>query len=376
MKVLLALLLFCPELFGAYTYYRSLTIDHTLCGSSDSSNFPVLVSISNSTFKTAANGGHVQNTTTQSAPAVTMPADLIFATTSAGTTKLPWEVEFYDAVNGILIAWVQLPTVSHTANTVFYVLYGNSSVTTAQNTGSYTPQNVWNSYGGVWHLPSITTIADSTGNIANCTNNSTTAATGQMDGAAAIAHGTPDYINCGNNNTSIQPATSFTWESWFNPSDTSMHDAGIMTQLNTQYGSYYIMLRNAGDTKYACGVIGATRLSGTTNVAIGTWAHIACSLTAGALTTYVNGLQEATTTGGSLTYAAVQPFLIGGDDSNIYSATGTVDEVRVGNLRSADWILTEYNNQNAPGNIGAAAFITYGTEFSTGVKHKVVMVGF
>src|ERR1700690_2699336 len=100
----------------AYTYTRSLTIDHTKCGGSDSPSFPVLVSLSDTTLKTVGNGGHIQHTTTQSAPAVKMPADLIFATSSSGATLLPWEVEFYDAVNGILVAWVQL-TVSHSINT-------------------------------------------------------------------------------------------------------------------------------------------------------------------------------------------------------------------------------------------------------------------
>src|ERR1017187_4552364 len=93
-KLLIAFLLIASsQAFGAYSFYRSITVDYTKTGSSDLSNFPVLVSISHATLKTVANGGHVQNTTTQSSPGVTMPADLIFATTSAGSTKLPWEVE-------------------------------------------------------------------------------------------------------------------------------------------------------------------------------------------------------------------------------------------------------------------------------------------
>jgi len=40
--------------------------------------------------------------------------------------------------------------------------------------------------------------------------------------------------------------------------------------------------------------------------------------------------------------------------------TGIISEFRVSNIvRAADWIKAEYNNQNAPGNIGAAAFWTW-----------------
>jgi hypothetical protein len=71
----------------SFLYKRSLTIDHTKCGSANSSGFPVLVSINHSTLKDLAHGGHVFYNTTG--------YDIIFTSDSAGTTKIPWEVEFY-----------------------------------------------------------------------------------------------------------------------------------------------------------------------------------------------------------------------------------------------------------------------------------------
>jgi hypothetical protein len=45
-------------------------------------------------------------------------------------------------------------------------------------------------------------------------------------------------------------------------------------------------------------------------------------------------------------------------DSNVI-----LDEVRVSNIaRSAGWILTEYNNQSTPGNLGAPGFYGVGAE--------------
>jgi hypothetical protein len=45
----------------AYSYYRSVTIDYTKCGTADSADFPVLVSFTDLNFRTVANGGRVQN---------------------------------------------------------------------------------------------------------------------------------------------------------------------------------------------------------------------------------------------------------------------------------------------------------------------------
>ena len=41
-----------------------------------------------------------------------------------------------------------------------------------------------------------------------------------------------------------------------------------------------------------------------------------------------------------------------------------MDEARISNIaRTADWVLTEYNNQFDPGNIGSAGFLTIGNEY-------------
>jgi hypothetical protein len=62
---------------------------------------------------------------------------------------------------------------------------------------------------------------------------------------------------------------------------------------------------------------------------------------------------------------------IGGDGGQTAPWNGLIDEVRISNVaRSADWVTTEYNNQNAPG-----SFITLGTEISSAVDVSVSLVG-
>jgi hypothetical protein len=46
------------------------------------------------------------------------------------------------------VAWVKVPTVSSSADTVFYMYYGNASATNQQD-----PTNVWDTnFKSVWHL--------------------------------------------------------------------------------------------------------------------------------------------------------------------------------------------------------------------------------
>ena len=123
----------------AFSYTDTLTIDYTQVDS-DLTNFPTLVSLSGTWLKTIALGGHIGNSNGY---------DIQFFSDSGLTTKLNWEVEFYDNVNGILVAWVQIPTVSSSTNTVFYIGYGDATVITFQGNVAGT----WDSnYLGVWHL--------------------------------------------------------------------------------------------------------------------------------------------------------------------------------------------------------------------------------
>src|SRR4029077_12824097 len=96
-------------------FRRSITIASSAV-SATQTNFPVLVYISDASMKSKANGGYVQNAS---------GFDILFWSDQACSSALVWEIDYYDAVNGILWAWVKIPSVSSVANTVFYVTYGN-----------------------------------------------------------------------------------------------------------------------------------------------------------------------------------------------------------------------------------------------------------
>ena len=158
---------------SGYSYQRAIVIDHTHIPNSDQVNFPFLFNTTDPAFATTANGGHVTSFTGN---------DIFFSTDPNGLTKLDHELEEYNPVTGQVIAWVRIPTLSHTTDTVLYVFYGNASITSSQQN----PTGVWDSnYMGVWHVANNggqLSLADSTSNGNNATNNGAIPTAGQIDG--------------------------------------------------------------------------------------------------------------------------------------------------------------------------------------------------
>lgn len=358
----------------AFGFYRTLTIDHTKCGSSSSSSFPVLVKITGATsVKTVGNSGRINNTGTQTGGVGgTIPYDLVFSSDSAGSSKYPWEVEFYDGTAGTLVAWVQVPTVSNVSDIVFYMAYGDAAVNAQQNTSSFSPANVWDTnYKGVWHLTNGSSLAsptlDSTSNVNSGTLSATppTATTGQIDGGAAFVAASSMDIRPG---AVILDSDAFTYSAWIKtPASNTGPDFGRgLTNWNVA------IIPNAGSTVLFAVVLssgGAAQFNcnGTTTLAQSTWYYIAGVLTVGAdIRVYVNGIRETTTTATKTGLRASPEGLLFGNSTSGFG-TGTLDEVRISkSIRGPDWILTEYNDQNTPGNIGTPGFITFGAEVSTG----------
>jgi len=85
-----------------------------------------------------------------------------------------------------LIAWVQIPTVSHSQDTTIYL-----SMATHHNDPQQNPTAVWTRT--TWGLACANSggqfsLADSTSNQNNATDNGATATAGQIDGGMAPTH--------------------------------------------------------------------------------------------------------------------------------------------------------------------------------------------
>ena len=343
------------------TCQRTLTIDRTKVPSTQS-NFTVLVNVTDPALKTVANGGHVANANGY---------DIGFYADSGGSTKLKWQVEKYDGTTGNLIAWVKIPSVSSSSDTVFYLFYGDSTINTDQSD----PPNTWDSnFKGVWHMAdnaANTTIRESTATGANGTNNANTSsktATGQI-GNALSYNGSTDGSFAAINLSATNIVTLSFWMKWTSNANDDDLAFEYTPNYNTNAGGF-IADWNAsgfGGGKFETGM-GNGNFTYWTDLfarpAAATWhlVHLVFNRSGPTDKVYVDGSLQTLTTG-ARSASGMGNF----SNSSLYfmsraasalNAAGTLDEVRLSTVeRNTSWVTTEYNNQSSPG-----TFITMGSE--------------
>lgn len=337
----------------AYLYKKKITIDKTkVSGGSDLSNFPVLISLTDTDLRTTGNGGSVTNANGYD----------IILTDGTDSTQLDHEIEKYNAATGEIQLWVRVPTVSASVDTVLYMYFGNSAVNSSQEDGA----GVWDSnYKGVWHLsenPAGTApqINDSTINTNRMTSFGTMTSgdqmTGKIDGSIDF-DGVDDYLENANFSADVAGATTLTLEGWvYPPNNPGTHEAyfGIRNEVNADLYIVQLQTTNALECRFrnSTGTYSTAGHSITPNA----WQFVAIVVNGSTTACYVNGLAGAgVSSSGSISNTAV-PIRIGNDGNNNYG-TIRADEVKVSTVaRSSGWIATEYNNQNSP-----ATFYSVGT---------------
>jgi len=332
-----------------------LTISHLRVPNTDQSNYPVLVSGLYPALATTANGGNVTNANGY---------DIIFTSDVNGLNVLNFERQSYSATTGQVAYWVQVPLVSHTVDTVFYVFYGYAAVSADPSK----PAAAWDSnYQGVWHFENGTTLTakDSTVNGDNGSISGATAAAGEIGGGANL-NGNAS-VSMGANVGSLHPASGLTVECWVKPNSATQNNyAGMMLQdysnpRGSPYVSYKLGLNNLNHGTYEFELSttsgGDTVLDSGIAYASGTWAHVVGTWDGSTKRIYVNGvLKGSAAQTGTISYASTGLFEFGANSAGTEQLNGVVDEGRVSNIaRSADWIAAEYNNQISPSTFYTAA---------------------
>lgn len=339
----------------AYSFQKSIVFDHTKVGTvsnTDQTNFPAGIIGTYSYLATAANGGAIQNTTTLLGQ--TVPADLIFTSDAAGTILLNWEVDFYNPVTGQIVVWIEIPTLSHSVNTTIYMFYGNAAVTTYQCTASST----WDSnFTGVYHLGDTSlSLSDSTSKANTLTNGgATTSGTGLFGGAASF-NGTNQNLTT--SSTSLIPGTTtaYTVSAWANPASNSSGAHNIFSNGVVASGGWSLQLRRDASAYSFYQNNSSLVFSEATSagsVSVGSYTHVVATWDGSNIRLYINGVIQQTvaiTTRGRATGTPTNSFGNDAPDGSIQYWDGLLDELRVSGTiaRSADWIITEYNNQNSP----------------------------
>jgi len=136
----------------SWNYRKMITINNSQV-EEDLTNFTVLINITDNDLKDKAQSD----------------GDDIAFTNIDGTVQYDHEIELFDNSSGHLIAWVKIPQLSSSSNTLLYMYYGNAGATNQQNI-----PGTWDSnYTAVWHFNN-NSLADSTSNGYDGTNTGTT----------------------------------------------------------------------------------------------------------------------------------------------------------------------------------------------------------
>jgi hypothetical protein len=329
---------------GNWGYRKNITIDHTKV-SGDQTNFPLLVSFTDATFKTTGNNGYVTNASGY---------DIIF-TGSDGTTRLDHEIEKYDAATGQVVIWVRIPTLSSATDTLINIYYGNPSITTSQENKT----GVWDSnFKGVWHLnqnPGGTApqMTDSTSGGNNGTSsgsmNSGNQVTGKDDGATSF-DGSDDYVNFTRPSSVTSSLSICLWAKWTTTGTTIGSIQALVDNAHSGLPQGFIMQDRPDLSKHLTFSVHPdnNNLQSTTVVGNGNWRYV-CGTNDGITSRlYVDGVLDGSAAETPVTY---QPAItLGYWQGGSRFLNGSLDEVRLSDTaRSAGWIATEYANQSNPG---------------------------
>jgi hypothetical protein len=346
-----------PWFAANWTYRKQLTIDYTMVSStSDLTNFPALVAYTDTDLKSSSNGGHAATSTGY---------DIMF-TSIDGSTKLNHEIESYSSSTGAIVMWVQIPTLSCTTNTAFYIYYGNNNVTSTQENVSST----WDgSFRSVWHLKETSGVIafDSTTVTNNGTmrNTPTKGVTGEI-GNAITLNGTNQAIEF--STTTVALAGDITVEGWGKIASAAASTTymGFMGKLVTTYSGYALIMYYAASPtglnntfRYMSG--GGSYSWPLSNKAYvdTNWHHVVGVRTGTTNNLYVDGVLQTSST--KSTFADSAAFgALGRQYENNSTArywNGTIDEMRLSvGARSYGWIATEYKNATNQGT-GTGKFI-------------------
>lgn len=302
--------------------------------------------------------------------------DIVF-TAADGTSLLEHEIEFFDASDGRLVAWVRVPAIQDTADTQLFVYYGNPGAADQQNVTA-----VWDSgYRLVQHLnePGVedTVLNDSTGN----GNNGTVIGTGAnfptfitpslMDGGRNLPGnqqgdgGPPQPHLEFPHSASLAPTSTLTAEVWAradsNLGDGLNHHPILFKGRKVGWGAEYlfrIVVRDGSVMTWGvtCGNLEGWFQSGSPR--FGEWAHYALTFDGTTTRAYINGEQVGSSTacsGQTLNAFSSEPLRSGwtparqnlNNDQSFYR--GDADEIRISaTARSQQWLRTQYNTQSAP----------------------------
>jgi hypothetical protein len=322
-----------------FKLYKTITIDNTrVSGFEDLIDFPLLISIFDSDLHDNAQPDG---------------DDIAF---SNNFQWLDHEIELfnktYNATHSQLVAWVRIPVLSSSEDTIIRMYFGNSFIENREN-----PSGVWRSnYAAVWHLcESSGAVKDSTsyGTDGTPSTGATQGVPGQIDGAydfdgsnAGVGIGDPidGHLDFGTDSFSISV--------WLNvDQSTGTYQIPLWKGGHTATATGYEIETNIAATNLEMGISdGSTRRLAQVPIILDQWMYFVgvVNRTSNLLRVYKDGVEIGSGVDISLINSINCAYgMAFSQASNPFD--GLVDEIRISReARSLNWISTEYNNQYDP----------------------------
>lgn len=338
----------------SFGYRKSVTIDHTQCGGSNTSNYPIGIRVVDNDLRTVANGGYVQNSN---------GFDIRPFSDVALTTALTYELASYDATTGTLELYVNIPTVSVSSDVVFYLGFGDPTINTDGSSTSTWDAN----FKAVYHFGSSGSLGlnDSTSNARTLSNTNASNLVTASSGINSVG-GAGNYAVVSNqvprleSNTAPITVEPGTLEAWANAS-TDVQTASMLVNIGktaTSDSAFNILGNIIGTTHgglQAQTISGGLPTNASFNVTVfpitpdSSWHYIVGLFTSGASRTInADNSGSPVTNTTSKSVSGINNLAIGAKNANnVYSSQwrGKIDEVRISNIiRSSDWQTITYNN--------------------------------
>ncbi|MHA2334083.1 MAG: DUF2341 domain-containing protein [Candidatus Hodarchaeales archaeon] len=329
---------------------KNITIDHTEVNGT-LTNFPILVDIYDADL-------HVD----------TQPDgdDIMFA--NANGEKLAHEIEFFDqAGNGTharLVAWINVPNLSNVSDTIISMYYKNTTKGNQENSVLTWEEG----FLTVHHMEEKPneTIFDSTGTF-NMSSSGSMDLSDLVDGVIGNGvdfDGSNDlYLSA----SSMNLSGSFTFSCWLRV-DAFDHDQTIISLDNDSTDDRKMWIKNTDEITFTAKYDSITESLAT--ISTNNWYHafIVYNDSVNTLKAYLNGTLDATVSSLDITTSHNEIFRFGsyGDSGTPKEFfDGILDECRISNvIRSAEWIATEYNNQQDPANFYSVGLEEYAQDLN------------
>jgi MSHA biogenesis protein MshQ len=295
---------------------------------------------------------------------------------TVGAVAIPHELELFDGETGQLTAWVRVPNLSATTDTVIYLHYGDNTAALPLED----PAAVWAGYAGVWHLEESAAgtgnagiYLDSTANAHHARDEVTTAAQqGYIGNGLELSEVAREYAQVDDvvgswpveNGGLDLDKSDLTISAWIRyvadqESSSSIVRKGAGSPDQAGYWFHYGRGTNQLRLYVSDGMNPRFTASSSAVPAINDqeWHYVSVTMLRTPTSDQIDFYLDGESAGGEISSVIADSsangdneFVIGGRSSmNERYWNGALDEIRVSSTpRDLSWVLTEMNNQSDP----------------------------